>query len=127
MSQKAKTPSERTIPTARINGVAITMAITTFILAGFVAILLDFLKASDLWIAIQVILFSLVGIYLLLAYKIAEQWEKGVVLRFGRFRLLAGPGPFWVIPVVDRVANWIDHRVMVTPFSAEKTLTKDTT
>jgi len=33
---------------------------------------------------------------------------------------------FWIIPVMDTLANWIDHRVMVTPFSAEKTLTKDT-
>jgi regulator of protease activity HflC (stomatin/prohibitin superfamily) len=33
---------------------------------------------------------------------------------------------FWVVPIVDRVTTWIDHRVMVTPFSAEKTLTKDT-
>jgi regulator of protease activity HflC (stomatin/prohibitin superfamily) len=48
------------------------------------------------------------------------------VLRFGRFRGLRGPGMFWVVPIVDRVTTWIDHRVMVTPFSAEKTLTKDT-
>jgi regulator of protease activity HflC (stomatin/prohibitin superfamily) len=33
---------------------------------------------------------------------------------------------FWIVPVVDTIANWIDHRVMVTPFSAEKTLTRDT-
>ena len=33
---------------------------------------------------------------------------------------------FWIIPIVDMVTTWIDHRVMVTPFSAEKTLTKDT-
>jgi regulator of protease activity HflC (stomatin/prohibitin superfamily) len=33
---------------------------------------------------------------------------------------------FWILPVIDTVASWIDHRVMVTPFNAEKTLTKDT-
>ncbi len=44
----------------------------------------------------------------------------------GRFHGLRGPGLFWVVPVVDNIAQWIDHRVMVTPFSAEKTLTKDT-
>ena len=68
----------------------------------------------------------LIGLYFLLALKIASQWEKAVVLRFGKFRGLAGPGIFWIVPVVDNVAQWIDHRVMVTPFSAEKTLTKDT-
>ncbi len=48
------------------------------------------------------------------------------MLRLGRFTGLRGPGFFMIVPVVDRIPIWIDHRVMVTPFSAEKTLTKDT-
>jgi regulator of protease activity HflC (stomatin/prohibitin superfamily) len=68
----------------------------------------------------------LVGVYILFSLKVASQWEKGVVLRLGKIHKLAGPGAFWVIPIMDSLANWIDHRVMVTPFSAEKTLTKDT-
>jgi len=68
----------------------------------------------------------LVGVYLLFSIKVASQWEKAVVLRLGKFHKMAGPGFFWLIPIVDTLANWIDHRVMVTPFSAEKTLTKDT-
>jgi regulator of protease activity HflC (stomatin/prohibitin superfamily) len=67
-----------------------------------------------------------VAVYLLFAFKIAHQWEKAVVLRLGRFQRVAGPGPFWVIPLVDRVAAWVDHRMMVSPFGAEKTLTRDT-
>jgi regulator of protease activity HflC (stomatin/prohibitin superfamily) len=67
-----------------------------------------------------------VAVYLLFAFKIAHQWEKAVVLRLGRFQRVAGPGSFWVIPLVDRVAAWVDHRMMVTPFGAEKTLTRDT-
>jgi regulator of protease activity HflC (stomatin/prohibitin superfamily) len=63
---------------------------------------------------------------LLNAVKIANQWEKAIVLRFGRFTGLRGPGLFLIVPVLDRAAAWIDHRVQVTPFSAEKTLTKDT-
>jgi len=69
---------------------------------------------------------ALIGTYFMFALQIASQWEKAVVLRLGKFRKLAGPGIFWLIPIVDTLANWIDHRVMVTPFSAEKTLTKDT-
>ena len=68
----------------------------------------------------------LIGIYILFALKVASQWEKTVILRLGKFHKLAGPGPFWIIPIVDTIPTWIDHRVMVTPFSAEKTLTKDT-
>ncbi len=64
--------------------------------------------------------------YVLFALKIASQWEKAVVLRFGKFRGLSGPGMFWIVPIVDAVPAWVDHRVMVTPFNAERTLTKDT-
>jgi len=69
---------------------------------------------------------TLVGFYLLFALKVAQQWEKAVVLRLGKFHGLRGPGVFWLVPVIDSVPSWIDQRVMVTPFSAEKTLTRDT-
>ncbi|HUK38815.1 MAG TPA: slipin family protein [Methanomicrobiales archaeon] len=60
------------------------------------------------------------------AVKIADQWEKAVVLRLGRYRGLEGPGVFYIIPVIERVAYWIDLRIFTTTFVAEKTLTKDT-
>lgn len=60
------------------------------------------------------------------AIKIADQWEKAVVLRLGRFQSLRGPGLFFIIPIIDNVAYWIDNRVISTSFTAEKTLTKDT-
>ena len=60
------------------------------------------------------------------AIKIADQWEKAVVLRLGKFHALKGPGLFFIIPIVDTVAYWIDLRVINTTFTAEKTLTKDT-
>ena len=60
------------------------------------------------------------------AVKIADQWEKAVVLRLGRYFGLKGPGPFLIIPIFDRVAYWIDLRIITTTFMAEKTLTKDT-
>jgi regulator of protease activity HflC (stomatin/prohibitin superfamily) len=69
---------------------------------------------------------TIAGTYILFALKVASQWEKAVVLRLGKFHALRGPGVFWIIPIVDTIPSWIDHRVMVTPFSAEKTLTKDT-
>jgi hypothetical protein len=81
---------------------------------------------NDTWSGVWSIAWLLLGMYFLFWLKIASQWEKAVVLRMGKFRKLAGPGLFWLLPFVDTLANWIDHRVMVTPFSAEKTLTKDT-
>jgi SPFH domain / Band 7 family len=82
--------------------------------------------SNQVYPAIWSIFWVLLGIYILFSLKVPSQWEKAVVLRLGKFHKLAGPGAFWLIPIVDTLANWIDHRVMVTPFSAEKTLTKDT-
>jgi regulator of protease activity HflC (stomatin/prohibitin superfamily) len=58
--------------------------------------------------------------------KIADQWEKTVVLRLGRFRSLEGAGLFFIIPIIETVPYWIDTRVITRSFKAEKTLTKDT-
>jgi regulator of protease activity HflC (stomatin/prohibitin superfamily) len=68
------------------------------------------------------------GIAVVVSYsiKIADQWERVVVLRLGRFRSLEGPGLFFIIPIVETVPYWIDIRVITSSFKAEKTLTKDT-
>ena len=60
------------------------------------------------------------------ALQMAYQWERAVLLRFGRFRGLAGSGLFAIVPVVDKVSNYVDQRIRVTDFSAETTLTRDT-
>lgn len=83
-------------------------------------------RIPDGWIGLYVSILTLAGIYGLYALKVASQWEKAIILRLGRFHKLAGPGLFWIVPIVDTIPVWIDHRVMVTPFAAEKTLTKDT-
>ncbi len=89
------------------------------------AVLMDG-RVPDAWIGLFVVVMTLLGVYILFALKVASQWEKAVVLRLGKFQTLRGPGVFWIIPIIDAIPSWIDHRVMVTPFSAEKTLTKDT-
>lgn len=83
-------------------------------------------KLSDALLGTWVVIWTLIGVYIMFALKVANQWEKAVVLRLGKFHGLKGPGAFWIIPVIDDVTAWIDHRVIVTSFSAEKTLTKDT-
>jgi regulator of protease activity HflC (stomatin/prohibitin superfamily) len=114
------------MPTVRLNGVAGILAAIFYLAAVLGAIYMSTRGISDTVIGIYTVVLILVGAYVLLALKIASQWEKAVVLHLGKFSKLAGPGLFWIIPIVDTIANWIDHRVMVTPFSAEKTLTKDT-
>ena len=58
--------------------------------------------------------------------QMAYQWEKAVLLRFGKFRGLRKSGLFFVFPVIDKVTQFVDQRVRVTDFSAETTLTSDT-
>jgi len=120
------TKSSETTDNVRFNSVAVTITIVLTVLAVLAALILDSQGASDLLIGISVFTILLLACYILLALKVAQQWEKAVVLRLGKFRGLRGPGLFWIIPILDATPNWIDHRVMVTPFNAEKTLTKDT-
>jgi regulator of protease activity HflC (stomatin/prohibitin superfamily) len=60
------------------------------------------------------------------AVQVADQWNKAVVLRLGKFRSLEGPGLFFIIPLIENIAYWLDTRVLTSSFKAEKTLTKDT-
>ncbi len=75
---------------------------------------------------VPMVVFVLIGLYLLYAIRVADQWEKVAVLRFGRYTGLRGPGLFHMIPVVDSVSRYVDQRVRVSNVSAESTLTRDT-
>jgi regulator of protease activity HflC (stomatin/prohibitin superfamily) len=66
-----------------------------------------------------------VGAVAMFSPKIADQWERAVVLKWGRYVGMRGPGVFFVIPGVHTVAAWIDQRTVTTPFAAEQTLTSD--
>jgi hypothetical protein len=69
---------------------------------------------------------ALVGLFLGTSIKYADQWEKAVLLRLGRYRGLRGPGYFAVIPILERVSYHIDQRIRTTAFGAESCLTRDT-
>ena len=81
-----------------VNGVSVSIAIIAFVIALGVS----------------------------LSIKVADQWERVVILRLGTFRGLEGPGLFFIIPIIDTIPYWIDMRVITASFKAEKTLTKDT-
>jgi hypothetical protein len=75
---------------------------------------------------VPVIVSVVVGLIAMQSPRIAKQWERGIVLRLGRFHAMRGPGLFWVLPFVDVLASWIDQRTITTSFAAEQTLTSDT-
>ncbi|HEX4277513.1 MAG TPA: slipin family protein [Bryobacteraceae bacterium] len=69
---------------------------------------------------------GVIGFYFLLSLKVADQWEKVAVLRLGKYVGLRGPGLFFIIPVIDRISDFVDQRIRVTDASAESALTRDT-
>jgi len=102
----------------RVNIVAIAVMIASIAIGGAVT--------ASVGNPIPVVVAALVGFVLMQSPKIAQQWERGIVLRLGRFVGLRGPGLFWIVPFVDSVATWIDQRTITTSFAAEQTLTSDT-
>jgi len=101
------------------NNVAITVIVTLLV----ISIGLYLLKITSIPVMVIMVLISLlIGS----SIKIADQWEKAVVLRMGKYSGLKGPGLFLIIPIIDQISTFIDQRVRVTEFRAEQTLTKDT-
>ena len=125
-SREQDRPEQRSVVQVRIPGVAWAAWVILMVVSALVGIGLGTSGVPSLTLGLVVTAVNLLGLWVLFALKVADQWEKGVMLRLGRFTGLRGPGLFWIFPVVDRVSSWIDHRVTVTSFSAEKTLTKDT-
>jgi regulator of protease activity HflC (stomatin/prohibitin superfamily) len=78
---------------------------------------------ASLAIAVGAVVVALAVSY---AIRVADQWERVVVLRLGRFRSLEGPGLFFIVPIIETAPYWIDTRVITSSFRAERTLTKDT-
>lgn len=99
------------------------LSLSVLLVLVFVSAVLYALQIVNMQVLVLLILLS--GL-LALSIRIADQWERAVVLRMGKFMGLKGPGPFMIIPIIDSVSTYIDQRVRVSTFKAEQTLTKDT-
>lgn len=100
-----------------VNGVSFTAFVLLIVTAGFFAANAVLNAAGPLIVLAFLALFGI---------KVANQWEKAVVLRFGKFQGLRGPGLFFIIPIVDEISHLIDQRMRVTDVTAESALTRDT-
>jgi|SRR5579859_6519754 len=69
---------------------------------------------------------ALLGLLVPSSLKMANHWERAVVLRLGRLQSVSGPGLFVIVPVIDQVVYWLDQRIQTTEFNAEQALSKDT-
>jgi regulator of protease activity HflC (stomatin/prohibitin superfamily) len=108
--------SGRSVPRVNVVAIGVLLASIVFGVVGSVG-------AGN---PIPLVVMLLVGLVLMQAPRIAQQWERAVVLRLGRFVGLRGPGLFWIVPFIDSVSSWIDQRTITTSFAAEQTLTSDT-
>jgi regulator of protease activity HflC (stomatin/prohibitin superfamily) len=106
------------IDVAPINRVAVTACVACVAAGAAVTLAV---KHPALFIA-----GALVGLYLLFAIKVVQQWEKVALLRLGKYAGLRGPGLFHIIPVIETLSPYVDQRVRVASVSAESTLTRDT-
>jgi regulator of protease activity HflC (stomatin/prohibitin superfamily) len=110
--------SEHSASTAHVNVVAVALLLAS------IGIGLYAWRTTDSYAAL--ITSIILGVILARSPQVAQQWERAVVLRLGRYVGLRGPGLFWLVPFVERVSTWIDQRTITTSFAAEQTLTSDT-
>ena len=108
--------SARTAP--RVNVIAIAILLGSIVFGA-----LAFFATGSLPLPVAVLL---VGLIVMQSPRIAQQWERAILLRLGRFIGLRGPGLFWIVPFIDSISAWIDQRTITTSFAAEQTLTADT-
>ena len=98
------------------------VSVVIFLAVALGGLALTMTQQSPAWVVGGVI----IGWIAALSPRVAKQWERGVMLRLGRYTGLRGPGLFWIIPFVDSITRIIDQRVITTGFAAEQTLTSDT-
>jgi len=121
MTSKSRTLFE-TLPSAQPPTQLNVVSVAVFIVAAGAGLVFTLQTNNPYWVAGG----ALLGFVLAQAPRVAQQWERAIVLRLGRFVGLRGPGLFWVVPFVDLVSRVIDQRVITTSFAAEQTLTSDT-
>jgi regulator of protease activity HflC (stomatin/prohibitin superfamily) len=97
-----------------------------WVVGGIAAVVLGVGMRREEMVPVVLLAAVLIGLFMLFSIKVVDQWEKAVVLRFGKFRGLRGPGVFWIIPVVDVISHLVDQRVRATDVTAESALTRDT-
>jgi regulator of protease activity HflC (stomatin/prohibitin superfamily) len=115
--------NERTFPYGQNSPATV---IATLLTVGAVLLGLLYIRGAGPWAAIAAVPLALGAVLLPISLQIAKQWEKAVVLRFGKLHSIRGPGLFAIVPFVDSVAAWIDQRIQTTNFNAEQALTRDT-
>lgn len=107
------------------NPLQVALFLVLFLLGIWIAYTLYSMTGQALFLGIALAAL-VIALYFAVSVQLANQWEKAVVLRLGKYKGLYGPGVFIITPLIETVAYWVDTRIITTSFTAEKTLTKDT-
>jgi regulator of protease activity HflC (stomatin/prohibitin superfamily) len=105
------------------NSFAVLIFIVIVLIGAALAFAMNIANMENVWFGVLVFFIAIV---VSSAIRVADEWERVVILRLGKFWSLKGPGIFFIIPIIDTIPYWIDTRVITASFQAEKTLTKDT-
>src|SRR6202008_74179 len=107
----------------RAQGATSMNPITLFLVIACALVGLALGKTVDFFLAPP---FLVAAVIIALSLKMANAWQKFVILRAGKLQGVKGPGLFLIFPIIDNVAAVIDERIQTTAFNAEQALTKDT-
>ena len=118
----ARLGSDAALKLKEVNPLSLTLSVVIVTIGAVIAALAD--GAAALVAAGLMVI--LLGVLIPFTLKMANQWERAVVLRLGKLAKITGPGLFLIIPVVDQIAYWIDQRIQTTEFDAQHALSKDT-
>jgi regulator of protease activity HflC (stomatin/prohibitin superfamily) len=120
-------PGFTNLPGQRARGGNPTAGLIAVVLLGLAALSVEEAARRDtyslFWLAGVL---ALAGLLVPSSLKMANHWERAVVLRLGRLQSISGPGLFMIVPVIDQVVYWLDQRIQTTEFNAEQALSKDT-
>ena len=124
ITREYKTTSQLEAKAASLNWVATLVAVVVLVAGAVLSRLYE--GTWDRLNIYIVICTAIAAAIFFFGIKIANQWERAIVLRLGKFKSLKGPGPFFIIPIIESVVRSVDMRIRSTDFSSESTLTKDT-
>lgn len=119
-SEEKRTGDGKQAATTSRNGAAVFSALMFLAPASIVTALTW--HTLDIY---SLLLACLIGLLFFMAFHITFEWERAVVMRFGKFHRIAGPGIYAIIPFVEFTASTIDQRVRTLTFEAEETLSAD--
>ncbi|WP_372784020.1 SPFH domain-containing protein [Phenylobacterium sp.] len=115
------------LPGQRARGGNPTAVLIAFVLLGLAGVAVEEGARQDTYVLFWLAgLLALIGVLIPSSLKMANHWERAVVLRLGRLQSISGPGLFMIVPVIDQVVYWLDQRIQTTEFNAEQALSKDT-